>query len=72
MMKRLKDLKVGDRVKFENVYEHDDIYISGKGIITGFGVFGSTEYVWIETEEYGKKGIVYEEVVKIEGTSKEG
>lgn len=64
-----KGLKVGDRVKFENVYEHDDTYISGGGIITGFGKFGFTDIVWIETEEYGKKGIVYEEVVKFESTS---
>ena len=72
MKKTFKDLKVGDRVKFENVYQYNDKYISGEGIVTGFGVFGSTDIVWIRTGENELKGIVYEEVVKIKGTSEEG
>lgn len=60
-----KDLKTGDRVEFENVYVHADLYISGKGTVSGFGRFGSNVIIWIELDAGGEKGIVYESVKKI-------
>lgn len=60
----LHDLKRGDHVKFENVYEHDKLNISGQGIVAGFGRFGITDLVWVDTEDGGHKGIPYHEIIK--------
>lgn len=59
-----KDLKKGDRVKFEDVYVHDNLRISGSGVVIGFGEFGRTVIVWIKLDGGGKRGIAYEYVQK--------
>lgn len=59
-----KDLKKGDRVKFENV--SDPVYgnVSREGAAFGFAKFGYTDVVWIDAD--GKKyALPYEKVKKI-------
>lgn len=64
-MDELKDLKVGDAVRFENVYVHDGLRITGEGKVFGFGKFGTTDIVWIKMKTGEKRGIAYEAVSKL-------
>lgn len=62
---KLKDLRRGDFVKYQNVKQPDGKTISGHGEVFGFGRFGETDIVWISHENGELKGIPYEEVKKI-------
>ena len=62
---KMKDLRRGDLVKYENVKKPDGKTISGHGEISGFGKFGETDVVWISHENGEFRGIPYEEVKKI-------
>lgn len=64
-MDEFKDLKVGDAVRYENVYVHDGLRITGQGKVFGFGKFGFTDIVWIKMESGEMRGIAYEEVIKL-------
>ena len=61
----LRDLKIGDAVKYDNVYVHDGLKISGQGKVFGFGVTGQTEIVWVISDSGEFWGIEYEKVEKI-------
>lgn len=62
---KLKDLRRGDFVKYQNAKQPDGKTISGHGEIFGFGRFGETDIVWISHGNGELKGIPYEEVKKI-------
>lgn len=61
----LRDLKIGDAVKYDNVYVHDGLKISGQGKVFGFGVTGQTEIVWVISNSGEFRGIEYEKIEKI-------
>lgn len=60
-----KDLKRGDIVKFEDVYIHDKLTVSGYGDIYGFGRFSFTDLVWITQENGEMIAAPYEKVTKL-------
>lgn len=64
-MKTYKDLKEGDIVRYEDVYIHSKLSISGQGPIIGFGTFGFTPLVWVGKEDGGAAAIPYEEIIKV-------
>lgn len=60
-----KDLKKGDVVRYEDVYIHPKLSISGEGPIIGFGEFGFKTFVWVAKPEGGAAAIPYEEIIKV-------
>lgn len=60
-----KDLKKGDRVKFENVPDGTGGRLSGAGEVFGFGKFGGMDFVWIKDDKGKLQEISYEEVKKL-------
>ena len=63
MMEEYKDIRIGDRVEYEDVYIDDRRSISGEGEVMGFGEFGHTSLIWVEGTN-GLKAIHYEEIRK--------
>lgn len=61
---RHKDLKIGDRVRYENVRAAGGT-LSGEGEVIGFGRFGETDLVWIKKEDGSFRGAPYETVTKL-------
>lgn len=64
-MEMFKELRKGDRVRYEDVYVHDKLRITGEGEIEGFGRFDCTDIVWVKKENGGVAGIPREKVIKI-------
>lgn len=60
-----KDLKKGDRVKYENVPDGTGKRLSGEGNVYGFGKFGGKDFVWIKDDRGKLQEIPYEEVKKV-------
>lgn len=60
-----KDLKKGDKVKYENVCDAVHGKVSGEGTIFGFAKFGHTDVVWIEGDDGKNYALPYEDVKKI-------
>lgn len=58
-----KDLKIGDKVRYEGV-ERMGKEPNGKGTVIGFGKFDQTTYVWIEKEDGEITSAPYEKVSK--------
>lgn len=65
MFEKLKDLNIGDKVKFYDKWSQDPEMVSGEGIIEGFGRFGLNNLIWIRLQDGRLKGTVYESVEKI-------
>ena len=65
-MDKLKDLQIGDQVKFSNIYVHDKLRASGQGKVYGFGRLVRTELVWVDTRESDGRmwAVPYEKIVK--------
>lgn len=60
-----KDLRIGDRIKYENVRAvMSNKLVSGEGEIIGFGDFGMSIVVWIKNDETPCFGVPYEKAVK--------
>lgn len=60
-----KDLKKGDRVKFENAINGLGRIVSGESVVIGFGHGGYQDMVWVEKEGGGLQSLLYEDVKKI-------
>lgn len=60
-----KDLKKGDRVKFEDVVDGAGRRISGEGKVYGFGKFGGKDLVWFLDDDGELHNVLYEEVRKV-------
>ena len=59
-----KDLKKGDKVRFEETFNPTGKLDKGKGEVKGFGRFGFKEFVWINGDDGRLHCIIYEDVRK--------
>lgn len=59
-----KDLKKGDRVKYENACDAVHGKVSGEGTVFGFAKFGYTDVVWITGDAGKEYALPYEDVKK--------
>lgn len=65
IVKEFKDLKIGDRVEYKDVYVHDNLTISGEGEVYGFSKAGFADWVWIALDNGERVSMAYENVRKI-------
>lgn len=65
IVKELKDLKVGDRVTYNDVYIHDKLRVSGEGVIFGFSKVYTIDCVWIASDNGEIQSIAYENIKKL-------
>lgn len=65
IVNEFKDLKVGDRVEYKDVYVHDKLRITGEGTIYGFSKAGFVDWVWIVLDNGERVSMAYENVTKI-------
>ena len=59
-----KDLKIGDKVRYEGV-ERVGTELNGEGTVIGFGKFDQTTYVWIKREDGEIASASYGTVTKL-------
>ena len=61
-----KDLKRGDRVKYENAVNGLQKIVSGEGAVFGFGHHAYCTSVWVKKDDGEVESILYEDVKKIQ------